>query len=175
MQMVRKVAYNGLDVVIIDNKHGILSAESVEHRLPVTENAGVTPLVPASILKAVDRGTRDVLVSQLKEKEQVIKVVRAVKYPILRKRDATFSMRGGKIQYSADTRVSGTCQYSKPCLRPNRSGKAMDNLKEILSVEGIDMVFIGPTDLFVSMGFEGSIDHTEVLKNIDKIYQVTRE
>ena len=180
-QMVEMVAYNGFDVVVIDNEHGMLSEENVEHMVIAAENAGITPLVrvvssdPAHILKAMDRGAHGVHVPQVEEKEQAIRVVEAVKYPPFGKRGAAFSMRAAKYgTVPIHEYLEHANNQSLVCIHIE-SGKAMENLEEILSVEGIDMVFIGPTDLSVSLGFGGSIDHPEVLKSIDKIFQVARE
>ncbi|MEK6268593.1 MAG: aldolase/citrate lyase family protein [Planococcus sp. (in: firmicutes)] len=180
-QMVEMVAYNGFDVVVIDNEHGMLSDENVEHMVIAAENAGVTPLVrvvssdPAHILKAMDRGAHGVHVPQVEDKEQATQVVKAVKYPPIGKRGAAFSMRAAKYgtEPIAEYLAHANTQ-SLVCIHIE-SEKAMENLEEILSVEGIDMVFIGPTDLSVSLGYGGSIDHPEVLKSIDEIYQLATE
>lgn len=180
-QMVEMVAYNGFDAVVIDNEHGMLSAENVEHMVIAAENAGITPLVrvvssdPAHILKAMDRGAHGVHVPQVETKEQAISVVEAVKYPPCGKRGAAFSMRAAKYgTVPIHEYLEHANKQSLICIHIE-SGKAMDNLKEILSVKGIDMVFIGPTDLSVSLGFAGNIAHPEVLKSIDKIYHTAKE
>ena len=46
---------------------------------------------------------------------------------------------------------------------------AVNNLDEILSVEGVDIFFIGPMDLSVSMGYIGQPNHPEVQKMIEKL------
>jgi 4-hydroxy-2-oxoheptanedioate aldolase len=180
-QMVEMAAYNGFDTVVIDNEHGLLSAENVEHMVIAAELSGVTPLVrvvssePGEILKALDRGAHGVHVPQIDSKEEAERVVEAVKYPPVGKRGAAFSMRAARY---------GTLPVHEYLEHANRetlvcihieSAKAMSNLEEILSVPGIDMVYIGPTDLSVSMGFGGSIDHPEVLKAIDDIYQTAKQ
>ena len=47
--------------------------------------------------------------------------------------------------------------------------KAIENLDEILEVEGIDIIFIGPYDLSSSLGIIGQIDHPIVIETIQKI------
>ena len=47
--------------------------------------------------------------------------------------------------------------------------EAVENLKEILTVPGIDVVFIGPTDLSSAMGYPGQAKHPEVQKMIDNL------
>lgn len=45
--------------------------------------------------------------------------------------------------------------------------EAVENLDEILQVLGVDVVFIGPTDLSVSMGYAGQPGHPEVVRTIE--------
>ncbi|RKL65037.1 aldolase [Salipaludibacillus neizhouensis] len=180
-QLVEMAALNNFDVVVIDNEHGMLSPENVEHMVIAAENRGITPLVrvvssnPHEILKVMDRGAHGVHVPQVDSKEEAERVVEAVKYPPLGKRGAAFSMRAadyGNIpiyQY-----LEQANQESLICLHIE-SEKAMKNLDEILSVKGIDMVYIGPTDLSVSLGYGGRMDSPQVLKSIDRIYQTAQE
>lgn len=180
-QLVEMAGYNGFDVVVIDNEHGMLSAENIEHMVIASENAGVTPLVrvgssnPSEILKVMDRGAHGVHVPQVDEKEQAEKIVEAVKYPPRGKRGAAFSMRAAKYgTVPIHEYLEHANQQSLVCIHIE-SRKSMENLEEILSVEGIDMVYIGPTDLSVSLGFGGRIDHQEVLKSIDRIYETAKK
>jgi 4-hydroxy-2-oxoheptanedioate aldolase len=174
-QMVEMIGYNGFDAVILDNEHGLLSAEQVEHMVIAAELAGVTPLVrvvsgdAATILKAMDRGAHGVHVPQIETRRQAEEVVEAVKYPPFGRRGAAFSMRAARY---------GTVPVHEYLEHANEqsliaihleSEQAITNIDEILAVQGIDLIYIGPTDLSVSMGCGGRIDHPEVLKAIDHI------
>ena len=52
--------------------------------------------------------------------------------------------------------------------------EATKNLKETLTVPGIDVIFIGPTDLSSSMGYPGQSNHPEVRKIIDGLVKEIR-
>jgi 4-hydroxy-2-oxoheptanedioate aldolase len=179
-QMVEMAAYNGFEAVVIDNEHGMLSAENIEHMVIAAELAGVTPLVrvvsslPSEILKALDRGAHGVHVPQVDSKAEAEMVVEAVKYPPTGKRGAAFSMRAARY---------GTVPVHEYLEHANRetlvgihieSAKAVDRLDDILQVPGIDMIYIGPTDLSVSLGYGGRIDHPEVLKVVQHITALTK-
>lgn len=180
-QIVEMAAFNHFDTVVIDNEHGMLTPENVEHMVIAAENACVTPLVrvvssgQTEILKAMDRGAHGVHVPQVDSKEEAESVVEAVKYPPEGKRGAAFSMRAARYgTVPVYDYLEHANQQSLVCIHIE-SVKAMKNISGILSVEGIDMVYIGPTDLSVSLGYGGRIDHPEVLKAIDIIYQTARE
>ncbi|MFB4165313.1 HpcH/HpaI aldolase/citrate lyase family protein [Alteribacillus sp. JSM 102045] len=180
-QMVEMAAYNGFDVVVIDNEHGLLSTENIEHMVIAAEHAGVTSIVrvvsseSGEILKAMDRGAHGVHVPQVDTKEEAQQVVNAIKYPPVGNRGAAFSMRAAR--YGAvpikDYLIHAN-EETLACIHIE-SKKALDNIEEIISVSGIDMVYIGPTDLSVSLGYEGSIDHPELLKAIDSIQETARK
>ncbi|WP_127584699.1 HpcH/HpaI aldolase family protein [Paenibacillus koleovorans] len=174
-QLVEMAAYTGFDAVVIDNEHGMLSAENVEHMVMAAELTGITPLVrvvssdPAELLKAMDRGAHGVHVPQVETASEAIRIVEAVKYPPVGRRGAAFSMRAARF---------GTVPLSDYLERANEesficihieTGKALDNLQEILEVQGVDAVYIGPTDLSVSLGCKGDVDHPEVRKAMEQI------
>lgn len=179
--MVEMAAYNGFDVVVIDNEHGMLSAENIEQMVIAAEHAGATPIVRVvsssseEILKAMDRGAHGVHVPQVDTRQEAEQVVQAVKYPPLGKRGAAFSMRAaryGTVPVSDYLRHAN--EQSLVCIHIE-SKKALENIDDILSVAGIDVVYIGPTDLSVSLGYEGSIDHPELLKAVDVIQEAARK
>jgi 4-hydroxy-2-oxoheptanedioate aldolase len=180
-QMIEMAAYNGFDAVVLDNEHGMLSAENVEHMVIASELAGVTPLVrtvssdPKEILKALDRGAHGVHVPQVDTKQEAEMVVEAVKYPPVGKRGAAFSMRAASYgTVPVYEYLEHANKETLVCIHVE-SAKAMDNLDDILQVKGIDMVYIGPTDLSVSLGYGGRIDHPEVLKAVESIYESAKK
>jgi 2-keto-3-deoxy-L-rhamnonate aldolase RhmA len=54
------------------------------------------------------------------------------------------------------------------------SKRAVDNIEDICSVEGIDATYIGPADLSASYGHLGNMSHPDVQKAIDKVYNVSK-
>ena len=51
--------------------------------------------------------------------------------------------------------------------------QAVENIEEILSVEGIDVSYIGPADLSASHGHLGNISHPDVQKTIDRVFDAS--
>jgi len=52
--------------------------------------------------------------------------------------------------------------------------RAVENIEEIASVEGVDVTYIGPADLSASHGHLGDQSHPEVQKAIDRVYDATK-
>ncbi|KPV40911.1 HpcH/HpaI aldolase family protein [Alicyclobacillus ferrooxydans] len=173
--LVEMCAYNGLDVVVIDNEHGLFSDEQVEYMVMAAEAAGITPLVrvvsadPFHVLKALDRGAHGVHVPQIDSKSLAEQVVEAIKYPPRGKRGAAFSMRAARYgTIPTDQYLEEANRETFVCIHIE-SIKAVENLSEIASVRDIDAWYIGPTDLSVSMGLKGDIYHPELLAAVDVI------
>jgi len=177
---VEMAAYAGFDTVVLDNEHGMLSDEQIEHMTIAAELAGITPLVrvvsgdPTEILKALVRGAHGVHVPQVDSWELAERGVEAVKYPPMGKRGAAFSMRAARY---------GTIPIHEYLENANRetliaihieNTTALERLDEILSVPQLDLIYIGPTDLSVSLGHGGRIDHPEVLEAADAIRDTAR-
>ncbi len=52
---------------------------------------------------------------------------------------------------------------------------ALENIEEIVTVPGVDMLFVGPNDLSISLGVPGQIDHPEMRAAIEKVIAVCRQ
>jgi 4-hydroxy-2-oxoheptanedioate aldolase len=67
---------------------------------------------------------------------------------------------------TADDEILVICQIE--------TKEAVKNIEEIVSVEGVDVTYIGPADLSASYGHLGNQSHPEVQEAIDKVYDATR-
>ena len=52
--------------------------------------------------------------------------------------------------------------------------EAVNNIEEIVAVEGVDATFIGPSDLSASMGYRGQFWHPEVVKAMDRVLEACK-
>ena len=67
---------------------------------------------------------------------------------------------------TADDEILVICQIE--------TKEAVDNIEDIVSVEGMDVSYIGPADLSASYGHLGNHSHPDVQEAIDKVYDATR-
>ena len=54
------------------------------------------------------------------------------------------------------------------------SAKAVDNVEDIVAIDGVDQIFVGPSDLAASMGLLGQQTHPEVLEAVNHTFEVVR-
>jgi 4-hydroxy-2-oxoheptanedioate aldolase len=173
-QMVEMAAGLGFDWVLIDCEHGTLTLETVELMIMAAEASGVTPIVrPRSrdaqdILQVMDRGAAGVQVPHINSAADARAAVAAVKFHPEGARSLAVGTRasGYGFRGSAGAFVAQANRETLVCVQIEDEA-ALPSLDEILQVEGIDVFFIGPSDLSQSMGHPGNPKAKPVAEAID--------
>lgn len=170
--------YSGFEFIVFDAEHGNLYPGGCEHLIRAAECSNIVPLIRipsferADILKALDRGSMGILVPMVETKEDAEKIVSLAKYYPLGIRGLAVSTRaGGYGKTISQKEHLETSNSETLVLLQIETKKAVENLDEILKVDGVDVIFIGPSDLSQSLGFPGEINHPEVQKTMDIIIQ----
>ena len=157
----------GLDFVIIDQEHGpgdIQSAIDMMRALSGSPTTAVVraPLNDQAYLKRIlDAGAQAVLVPMVDTAQEAKQLVDACLYPPRGRRgNAAVVVRGGGYGLISD--YVQRAHESLLIIPQIETVTAVANAREIASVPGVDMVFIGPSDLSMSAGFPGRMDAPEV-------------
>jgi 4-hydroxy-2-oxoheptanedioate aldolase len=172
--MVEVFGYVGYDYVFLDCEHSSYIGDGIIHCIRAAYATDITPLVrvpanfPHIILEYLELGAQGVIVPHVNTKEQAQAVVSAVKYGPLGKR-GWGGLKAHEYRIRASKQES-TEESNKETLVVImiEEVEAVENLSEILAVEGIDVCFFGPGDLSQSMGYPGQYDHPVVLETIDR-------
>jgi len=158
-QVIEVLAATGLDCLVLDAEHAAFSATTLDLCMMAARAGGIPALVrvptaaPEAILAALDIGAAGVLVPHVKTAEAARAAVRAAHYGP--------DGRG----FSGSTRAGGygTLGLSEHLRRAGRGTtvicqiedvEAIDNIDEIVAVDGVDALFIGRADLTVAYGCE---------------------
>lgn len=161
----------GFDWLLIDGEHTPYDISKMRMQLMALEasdsHAAVrVPVGETWIIKQVlDAGAQTVLVPMVETAEQARQLVHDVRYPPTGGRGVGYS--GARCSRFGAIADYGTTANEQVCLLiqvENRAGIA--NLDDILVVDGIDGVFIGPADLSADMGHMGQLTHPEVQTTI---------
>jgi 2-keto-3-deoxy-L-rhamnonate aldolase RhmA len=162
----------GFDFVVIDNEHGPAGIETTEHLIRAARCAGIVPIVRVSgaiqqeILRTLDVGASGVQVPQVNTVEQARLVASAAKYPPLGSRGVAFGTRAAGYGFFGGNAHVETSNTQTVVITHIETVEAVASLDGMLAVAGLDVVFIGPTDLSVSMGYPGNPGHPEVQATI---------
>lgn len=175
--VVEQMGEAGYDAVLIDQQHGLgdhcdlvncLTAARA-CRLP----ALVRPLSPDAGLigAAMDAGAQGVVVPLVETAEDVEACVRAAHYPPRGMR--SWGPYRGKLVVEGDYTEQAK-DWTLTCVQIETRG-AMDNLGDILKVEGLDMVLVGPNDLALALTGTRDIRAAEVVEACDLILKKARD
>jgi 4-hydroxy-2-oxoheptanedioate aldolase len=153
-QIVEMVAAAGFDWVLLDCEHGTLTLESVELMAMAAEACGITAIArpmtrsPEHILQVLDRGVMGVQVPHVNTAAEAREVLAAVKFHPEGKRSlaagtraAVYDSHGALSEY-----VKAANEATLVAIQLEDK-EAIQNIDELLAVEGIDVFFIGPSDL----------------------------
>lgn len=174
--IVEMIGQLGFDWVMLDAEHGSITPDNIGPLVMAAELHGITPIVrpekndPAVINKYLDRGVMGVQVPHVNSADEARAVVDACRFHP----DGKRGLGGGRM---ADFGFGiATTDYVKQaneqmlvCVQIE-DVEAVDNLDEMLTVEGVDVFFIGPTDLAQSLGYPGQNGHPKVQKVVEDTF-----
>ncbi|WP_150462846.1 HpcH/HpaI aldolase family protein [Nesterenkonia ebinurensis] len=175
------VASAGFDFLCLDSEHAAIDRETAENMLRAASVWSIPALVrvagntPELIGAALDGGAAGVLVPRVNTAEEARAAVDASRYPPHGSRGAgpgrASSYGGGLSGYlgSANDDIVVAVQIE--------SVEAVQHVAEIAAVEGLDMLFIGPGDLSVSLGATGGTEHdTKSLQDaISSVVEIAKQ
>ena len=175
-QLVEMAGGLGFDWVLVDCEHGTITLETVELMVMAAEAAGVTSIVrPPSnaapdILQVMDRGAAGVQVPHVATAAGARAAVEAVKFHPLGARSLAAGTRasGYGFRGSAGTFVEAANRESLVCVQLEDEA-AVRNVDEILKVDGVDVFFIGPSDLSQALGHPGNPKAPPVAQAIESM------
>jgi 4-hydroxy-2-oxoheptanedioate aldolase len=157
----------GFDWLVIDGEHAPNDLRSILGQLQVLEASSShavvrVPIGETYLIKQVlDAGAQTVLVPMVDNADQARKLVRDVSYPPHGDRGVGYAL-GRASRFSQITYYGLTANDEICLLVQVESVAGLGNLEDILAVEGIDGVFIGPADLAADMGHMGNAAHPDV-------------
>ena len=167
----------GYDWVAVDMEHGAISVHQLPDLFRALELGNTLPLVRLAqghskdCKQALDAGAAGVIVPMVESAEQLIAVRDACRWPPAGLRGVGFSRANLFGKYFND--------YTKEAIKPLlvamiENQQAIDNIDEILKVEGLDAILIGPYDLSASMGLTGQFDHPYYIELVSDILKKSK-
>ena len=157
------MAHQGWDSLTIDLQHGVVDYQSMIAMLQAISTTPTVPVVrvpwlePGILMKTLDAGAYGVICPMVNTREDAEKLVAYTHY----------APRGTRSFGPVRALLYGGADYPQHAnetivtFAMIETAKALDNLEDILSVEGLDAIYIGPSDLSLALGCTPTFDDVD--------------
>lgn len=181
-ELVEIAGHAGFDFVIIDMEHGPVSYEGAADMCRAADAVEITPIIrvqennPKLILRALEVGAKGLLIPWVNNRREAEQVVSAAKcYPDGQRGWAPIT-RGydyGRLGAERSDVLQYVNEHIAVCLQiETREG--VNNREEICSVDGVDLIFVGPGDLSQSLGVPGRFTAPVVEEAVLEVIECAR-
>ena len=170
----------GFDWVLLDHEHGPGGEETMLHQLLAV---GGTPAVPIVRLaanetprfkRALDAGAHGVMAPFINTAAEAQAAVAAMRYPPRGLRGVVKVNRGSN--YGADWEEYYLHAHEwLPFIAQIETPEAVANIDAIAAVDGVDVLFAGPTDLTHNLGIRDQLDHPDFLAAQQRVVAAARK
>src|SRR5205814_10413591 len=155
--LAEQLSFSGYDWLLVDTQHGPMSYERLSAMLSGIANGGAKSMVRVGgyddrpgIQQALDMGADGVLVPYINTTAEARQAVSCTKYPTVGTRSVYFPQRSmnkdGLLGYAGNWNKNGIVALQV------ETADCIKNIDEIAAVPGVDILFLGQTDLCMSMG-----------------------
>ncbi|GHS98074.1 4-hydroxy-2-oxovalerate aldolase [Synergistales bacterium] len=181
VDVVEILGNSGFDFVVLDMEHAPATPQSIMNQMRAAEGRGMDVIARlpnierTTVLRALDIGVSGALAPQINDFSMARSFIDATLYP-------PFGCRG-----FASTRATGyglaasipeyLAEANSDLLRivQCETENAVSNLNEIAKIKEIDMIFVGPYDLSLSLGAPGDFNNPKIVGAIDKVLAICKE
>jgi 4-hydroxy-2-oxoheptanedioate aldolase len=157
------MAHQGWDSLTIDLQHGVVDYQAMVGMLQAISSTATVPVVrvpwlePGIVMKALDAGAYGIICPMVNTREEAQRFVSWTNY----------APRGTRSFGPVRAAMYGGADYPAQAdqtlvrFAMIETAQALDNLDAILSVEGLDAIYVGPSDLSLSLGCKPQFDDVE--------------
>ena len=180
-QIVEIIGHAGYDAAFIDMEHTSFDLRDVQLMVMAAERVGITPIVrtpgfdPAFILRLLDMGVQGIQVPHISNAKAAREAVQAVRYAPLGDRGMAGASRAsdyGKISIAQHMEQSNR-EITLAVMVEDLP--ALQEIDAIASVEGVDIVAVGPSDMSRALGVGGTSDHPKLVETIHRVADAVRK
>lgn len=168
------IAQAGFDWVVIDLEHGLGDEQAALHQLLSVKNSNTTAIVRVEschkqrIHRVLDFGAGGIMCPRVDTADDAALVIKAMRYPPEGIRGvakmipvAAYGLQFDDYRRATETDLLGVIQIE--------TKSSLEHLDAIAAVDGVDVLFIGPSDLSMSLGIFGQTDHPVFLRTLESV------
>lgn len=172
-------AGSGLDWLLIDMEHSANTLESVQLQLQAVAAYPTVPLVrvpsndAVAIKRILDIGAQDLIVPMVSSADEARAAVAATRYPPEGVRGVGSALARSARWNRVDGYLQEAAQYISLTVQIETVA-GVDAAAEIAAIDGVDAVFVGPSDLAASMGLLGKQTHPDVVTAVERVFAAVK-
>jgi 2-keto-3-deoxy-L-rhamnonate aldolase RhmA len=169
----------GFDWVVVDLEHGAGGHDSALHQLQALAGTPAAPLVriawnePPRFKRVLDLGASGVVVPYVTTPEEAKQAVAAMRYPPRGIRGAASIQRASAFGGEFEEYMSAANESLLTVVQIETE-PTLDRVEEIAAVDGVDVLFVGPLDMTISMGIPQQYDHPRFRAALRKVAEASR-
>ena len=157
------MSMNDFDSITIDMQHGLVDYQMALNMLQVISGSGKTPMVrvpwnePGIIMKSLDAGALGIICPMINTPQDATNFVGATMYAPVGHRSSgptrAMMVHGPEYHNESNDNIISLAMIE--------TVEALDNVEKIAATEGLTGIYIGPSDLSISMGYKPGLDRSE--------------
>ncbi len=161
---VEMAVWAGFDWILLDIEHGSGDHEMLVHQLQAAARTRASPIVrvawnePPRFKRVLDLGAVGVMVPYVNSAAEARLAVASMRYPPQGIRGVARFIRASGFGEEFDAYFASANENLVTVVQIETE-QAVENAREIASVDGVDVLFIGPLDLSVNMGIPQQFEH----------------
>lgn len=171
------IAHQGWDSITVDTQHGPIGFDDMCAMLTAIATTQTVPLVrvpwndPGEIMRAADAGAMGIICPTVNTAEECERFVGACRYAPLGYR----SIGPNRARFLGEDYIA-KANETILAVAQIETASGLEHVEKIAAVKGLDMLYIGPSDLGLSLGREARMDQTDplVVKAIDKVLHTAK-
>ena len=177
-QAVEGLAQTGLDYIIIDTEHNCYAPETVSDFIRAAENNGLLPYVRIGdirrpyVLQMADIGARGLIIPNIRSVDEVKTIVSYAKFAPVGQRGYCPTRTSGWGHAAWAGTVDGymaECNHRLKVIPQCETKEALDVIEDIVALDGVDGIFVGPCDLSIALGIPLQFDSPVLEEAIERI------
>lgn len=180
--MVELYAQAGFDFLYLEYEHGFINPRDICDCALAARRCGLpvvakTPqLERGAVAKLLESGVVGIQLPRTESREELLELVQYVKFPPVGSRAVATGYGQSLYRQPADLPQWMAEQDADTCIVAHiETRRGFENAEQIVTTPGVDVVFVGPADFSVSMGYPGQYQHPELVAAIEHILQLCRQ
>ena len=182
MRVAELAVQSGCSTVWIDMEHSAVGLQQAELLCMAIEGAGGVPLIriPSAerphVLGAIEVGASIVLVPVIDDAEQARQIVCHGMFPPIGNRGTNKNSRANRYgMYESAREMMDVANKRTQLFAQIETREGVDNVKSILDVEGLAGIFVGPSDLSLSLGIPGEMENPLLIDTVMSCIQAAHD